>query len=193
MEFKLVVDILSSLAALVAIVVALAAWYRSARRPLQIDRIVIHRKEQASTFILLVRNVKSDPVTIKRVGCYKRKKHQVQRKHGSSPEYSATFSSADMVFDAPGEFEVLPNGSTDVRVQASGASEAPGALLFLLHTTHGFHELWCRDITEVEVGKANVYNVEYQHDYDSAWRAKVVFYWKRFLFGVRSTFRRRSR
>lgn len=184
MEFKLVVDILSSVAAFVAIVAALVAWYQSARKPLLVDRVVVHRKEQASTFILMVKNAKSYPVTISRVGCYKRKKHQVQRKRGGAPEYSATYSSTDMIFDAPGEFEILPSGHTDVRIEVNGEPDIPKALLFLLQTSHGFHELWCKEIEVVEIGKVGVYSIDYQHDYGSALRAKAMFYWKRLLAGV---------
>lgn len=178
MDLKLIVDLLASIAAIVAIVASLVAWYQSARRPLVIDRVVVHRKEQAATFILMVKNVKSYPISIKQIGCYKRKKHQVQRKWGRSPEYSATFSSTDMIFDATQEFQILPNGHTDIRIEVNGKPDVPSAQLFLLRTSHGFLELWCKEIEEVEIEKVDVYNVDYQYEYNSAWRAKPVFWWK---------------
>lgn len=181
MEFKVVVDALSSIAAFIAIVATLVAWYQTGRKPLLIDRVVVHRKQQAATFILMVKNIKSHPVTIKRVGCYRRKKHQVQRKLGGTPEYSATFSSADMIFDDRRAFEILPNGHTDARIEVDRVSDIPKVLLFLLETSHGFHELWCKKIDEVAIGTVSVFGIDYLYDYDSAWLARAMFYWKRLL------------
>ncbi|OOZ38902.1 hypothetical protein BOW52_07920 [Solemya elarraichensis gill symbiont] len=77
--FKFIIDPLTAAASLVAIVVALASWYRSARKPLAIDRLVIHQKADKSTFILSMRNRKDYPIIIKQTQCYTRRYFTVQK------------------------------------------------------------------------------------------------------------------
>lgn len=182
--FKLVVDSLASIAAIVAIVATMVSWHREARRPLRVERVVVHRKQGEVTFILLVKNVKTYPVIINRIGCYKGKTHKVQKKRGGIPEHSEVFSSSMMIFDSPGDREILPSGYTDVRVSVNGSPDVPEAILFLLKTSHGYHELWCRDVEPVDIGKAEVYSLDYQYDFSSVWRAKRMYYWKLFLRAI---------
>jgi hypothetical protein len=73
-NFKLIVDTLASLAAFVAIITVLASWYRSIRKPLVIQRIVVHRKKDKTTFILIIKNVKDYPVEIKKLEGYNKEK-----------------------------------------------------------------------------------------------------------------------
>ncbi|HEX7061541.1 MAG TPA: hypothetical protein VF200_06190 [Woeseiaceae bacterium] len=178
-KFKIAVDILASLSAIVAIVSAMTSWYRSARRPLKIVRTVIHKKNDKATFILVVKNVKPHPVVIRRTDCYRRKKYEVQKKHGGKPEYSELFPVSERIFDSKEIFEIAANGHTDIRISDVSWSDIPAKLLFLLETSHGYHELWCKELMIVEIGKAEVYSLEYTHDFESKWRAKVVYYWKR--------------
>lgn len=54
------VDLLSSVASLVAIVSVLVAWYQSRRKPLKIKRVLVHQKEQSTKifiFLLIVRPI----------------------------------------------------------------------------------------------------------------------------------------
>jgi hypothetical protein len=183
--FSAIIDTLASVAAIVAIATAMIGWYRSARRPLKVRRVVIHRKAETATFILMVENLHSYPVIIKRTGCYRRKKHQVQRKRSRAPEYSASFSSSHAVFNSNVPAEIMPRGHTDVRIDVNGQPDVPDALLFFLETSHGYHELWCNDIQLVDTVKVDVYHLEYQHDFRYAIQGKAVYYWKRlvWLFG----------
>lgn len=182
MVFSAIINTLASVAAIVAIATAMIGWHRSARMALQVRRVVIHRKAETATFILMVENLHSYPVTIKRIGCYRRKKHQVQRKRGRAPEYSASFSSSHVVFNSKVTAEIMPKGHTDVRIDINGQPDVPDALLFFLETSHGYHELWCNDIQLVDTVKVDVYHLEYQHDFGSAIQAKTVYYWKHFLW-----------
>ncbi len=178
MEYKVIADTLASVAAFVAIVSVMVGWYRSARKPLKITRVVVHRKEDETTFILVVKNVKPYPITIKRTDCYRRKKYQVQKKLGGRPEYSELFPGSEILSTSRQAFEIEANGHTDIRITGARNLGVPEKLLFLLETSHGYHELWCKDVSIVEIGKVDVYGVEYRLDYESRHRAKALYYWK---------------
>jgi len=157
----------------------MTGWYRSARRQLKITRTVVHKKNEKGTFILVVKNVKPYPVVIKRTDCYRRKKYEIQKKHGGKPEYSELFSGSEMIFSNKEVFEIAANGHTDIRISDVSLSDIPAKLLFLLETSHGYHELWCEEVMIVEMGKTEVYSLEYKHDFESKWFAKTVYYWKK--------------
>lgn len=178
MEYKIIADTLASFASFVAIVSVMVGWYRSARKPLKITRVVVHRKKDETTFILVVKNVKPYPVTIKRVDCYRRKKYEVQKKSEGRPEYSALYPGSEILFTNVQEFEIAANGHTDIRITVASNIDAPEKFLFLLETSHGHHELWCKHISIVEIGKVDVYDLEYRLDYNSKYRAKAMYYWK---------------
>jgi len=178
-KFKVIVDTLASLSAFIAIVSVMVGWYRSARKPLKIVRTVIHKENDKATFILVVKSVKEYPVAIKRLDCYRRKKYEVQKKEGGKPEYSVVFAGSEMIFGSKETFQIAANGHTDIRVSEVGFSDVPSKLLFLLETSHGYHELWCKDVTTVELGKTEVYSLEYGYEFESKWPAKAVYYWKK--------------
>ena len=156
----------------------MVSWYRSARRPLKVIRVVVHKKSDEITFIIVVKNVKDYPVTIKRADCYRRKKYEVQKKHGGKPEYSEFYPGSEMIFTSKETFEIPANAYTDIRINVPAAPTIPSKLLFLFETSHGYHELRCKDVSIVEIGKLDVYGVEYRLDYESKYRAKAVYYWK---------------
>lgn len=176
--FKDLADTLASVAATVAIVSALVSWYRSSRRPLKITRVLVHRSSDKALFILVVRNVKDYPVTIKRTECYRRKKYEVEKKSGGKPKYSELFFGPDMIFDCKETFEIAANGHTDIRISSVCLSDITAKLLFRLYTSHGYHELW----SKVVVSRSfDFYDLEYRHDYESKRPAKAMYYWKLFI------------
>lgn len=177
-EFKVFVDALASVASIVAIVSVLVGWYRSARKPLKIVRVVVHRKMDGMTFILITKNRQAYPVTTKRIDCYRRKIFEVQKKIGSKPEYSERLSSREALFMEGARFEVPASANIDLHIDADGSADIPGRLLFSIDTSHGYHELWCDDVTVVDIGKADVYSVDYNEEYHSKAAAKLMFYWK---------------
>lgn len=63
LSFKTVVDTLSSLAALIAIVTVLVVWFKSARRALSIKQIVISQTAEKFTYIIKIKNIKPYSVT----------------------------------------------------------------------------------------------------------------------------------
>jgi len=178
MHFKTFVDILASLAAIVAIISVLVGWYRSTRKPLKIVRVVVHKASEDMTFILVTKNRQPYPVTTKRIDCYRRKIFEVQKKFGGEPEYSERLSSREALFMGKSEFEVPANANTDLRIKVTGTADIPNRLLFSMDTSHGYHELWCDEISVLEVGRTEVYSVDYKKEYKSKLAAKVMYRWR---------------
>lgn len=178
MDFKTFFDILASFAAIVAIVSVMVEWYRSSRKPLKIVRVVVHKTPEDMRFILVTKNRQPYPVTTKRIDCYKRKIFEVQKKVGGEPEYSERLSSREMLFMGRSDFEVPANANTDLRITVPGAADIPNRLLFSMETSHGYHELWCDEISVLEVGRTEVYRVDYMDEYKSKVAAKVMYRWR---------------
>ena len=178
MDFKTFVDILASFAAIVAIVSVMVKWYQSSRKPLKIVRVVVHKTAEDMTFILVTKNRQPYPVTTKRIDCYKRKIFEVQKKVGGEPEYSERLSSREMLFMGRSDFEVPANTNTDLRIKVPGTADIPNRLLFSMDTSHGYHELWCDEISVLEVGRTEVYRVDYMDEYKSKVAAKVMYHWR---------------
>lgn len=96
MGFKVIVDTLASLAAFVAILSVLFGWYSSARKPLSISRVVVHKKDDGLTYIIVTKNRKSYPVETKRIDCFSKKSFEIEERVGESPNTSRSYL-ADML------------------------------------------------------------------------------------------------
>lgn len=178
--FKLIVDLLASGAAFVAIVAALTAWYRSARKLLAIDRLIIHKKTGESIFILILKNRKEYPVIIKRIDCYTRRQFTVQQKPGEPPEYEELLNSADQIFSDNSEAHLAANAHTDLRIKTRPITDSHSKLLFLFDTSHGFHQLWCGNILVVPIGAVETYTLDYKRDFHSRIQARPFYTWAKF-------------
>lgn len=185
-EYKYIVDMLSSTAALVAIITVLISWYRNAQKPLKVERVVIHRKKSESTYILIVKNRKPYPVSLKSTFCYTKHNYNVEQRKGESPTYSELLNLEDSPFRNTDLFEIGANGHTDVKIKGSNLVGEIPRLLFSIHTTHGYHELWCKNIVVVEMGSAETYELEYRNGFESKYKAKAMYFWLLFraLFKV---------
>lgn len=181
MGFKVVLDILASLAALVAILSVLVGWYNSARKPLSISRVVVHKKDDGLTYILVTKNRKSYPVETRRIDCFSQKTFEIEQRVGEKPEYVEKLSSRYAVFSSNASFEVPAKGNVDVRIEVDGQTDISDHLIFSIDTTHGYHEISCKDITVVEIGKTVIYSAEFKKEYDSKSRAKMVYFWRRIV------------
>ena len=175
MDFKVLVDTIASVASIVAIVSVLVGWYRSARTPLKIVRVVVHRKNDGTTFFLITKNRQAYPVTTKRIDCYKRRIFTVEKKTGGKPEYYERLSIRDALFTESIEVQVPASADTDLRIETQKMEDIPSRLLFSIDTSHGYHELWCDDITVVDIGKVEVYSVAYKYECESKLAAKFMY------------------
>lgn len=126
----------------------------------------------------MTHNRQSCPVVIKRIDCYRRKIFEVKKKTGGRPEYSEHLSSREEIFLNGSNFEVPANAYTDLRVEVTGVIGVPPTILFSLDTSHGYHELLCGDVTVVDIGKTELYSVEYKIEYARKSVAKCAYYWK---------------
>lgn len=181
MGFKVVMDTLASLAALIAILSVLVGWYSSARKPISISRVVVHKEDSGLTYILVTKNRKSYPVETKRIDCFSKKIFEVEQRVGEKPAYAERLSSRYAVFSSTPSFEVPAKGDLDIRIEVAKQAEIPDRLIFSIDTTHGYHELYCNDITVVEIGKTEVYSVDFKKEYGSKSFAKIMYYWRRIL------------
>jgi hypothetical protein len=178
MEFKTVVDTLASTASLAAIISVSVGWYRSCRKPLTVKKVVIHREDEYSTFIIVTENRQNYPVTITRLDCYKRKIYEVMKRNERFPEYSEHLSSKEVIFNNSNAFEVPAMAYTDLRIKVMGSPEIPKSLIFSMDTSHGYHELTCKDIAVVDIGKVEIFSAEYKDEYSSKIHAKLIYYMK---------------
>jgi hypothetical protein len=175
-EFKVLVDVLSSVASLIAITTVLFSWYRSAQKPLSIQRVVVHNKKDSKRFILVVKNHKNYPITIKGINGFLKSKAQVEKFNGYEPEYKEILSLHDCIFISNEVFEIAANGHTDIKVEDSSHMRTGEEFVFSTHTSHGYHELKCKNITNVEMtGGAKAYGVEFTKEYDSKFKAKLKY------------------
>jgi len=108
-EYKCFMEILSATASIIAIIGVAWGWYKSAQKPLTMDRVVIHKKKEESTYILIVKNRKSYPVEIKSINCYTKHTYKVDQKNNQKPEYSAVLSLSDSPFLCNESFEIGAN------------------------------------------------------------------------------------
>lgn len=170
-NFKFTVEILSSLASLIAIITVLISWFKSSQKALKIERVVLHNKESESTFILVVKNRKPFPVVIKSISAYSKPRFSVNKFKNHPPNYEPILSSSDFVFSSEETFEMAANGHTDIRIKVASSGGRYKSLTFTLNTSHGFHQLNCNKILNLVMGKTEVFDVEYTQNFDSKYKA----------------------
>lgn len=175
--FKLILDLLTSGASLVAIIAALVQWYRSARKPLAIERLVIHKQEDESTFILVLKNRKDYPITVNSIDCHTQRHLTVQKRSSEPPEYRESLNTTDQILVYRSEVQLPANAHTDVRIKTAPISDGYSRLLFSLDTSHGFHQLWCGNILIVPIGVVETYTLDYKREFRSRIRARIFYAW----------------
>lgn len=176
-NFKIIVEMLSSLASLIAIFTVLISWFKNSQIALKIERVVVQIKDDESTFILVIRNRKAYPVVIKKIDAYLKPRFSVEKLRNHPPEYRAILSLSDGVFRSSDEFEMAANGHTDFRIKVKAAGNKFESLTFSMQTSHGFFQLNCDDILNIEMsGKAQVLAVEYSNDFDSRFKAWLKYH-----------------
>ena len=184
MDFNSITAGLNSFASFVAISAALYGWYRSTRKALSIDRVVIHRDQSSCNYIIIVKNRKPYPVTIKSINCYTKPTFNIKKQTNQKPEYSALLSLNNSLFRDQHRFDIAPSGHTDIKINGSHFTGDLEKILFSMHTSHGYHEVGCKDVLIVEVGSQNTVQIDYTHDYESKIIAKVMFlfYYVKYIF-----------
>lgn len=176
-QFKMFVDIVSSLASIVAIVSVLYSWLKSKEDPLTLDRIVIHRNEKYSNYIVGVKNRKPYPVKILATKCYTKRKFHVEQKSNNKLYFSGILSLENLVFEDLSVFEIGANGSEFLKFnEKRKLNDDIEKLLFLFETSHGYHDLSCKDIISVDIGTTNNVGIKYNEMFDSKSKAMIQYY-----------------
>jgi hypothetical protein len=175
-KFKLVVDILSSIAAVIAIFTVLVAWISSKKKPLKVKRVVIHQSTDSSTYILEIENNKPYPVEIKNTRCFTKKHYKVEQINNCFPTLHSAYSLTDSPFLADEVHLIQPNGFTDVRFHKGANLNDVKELTFLMDTSHGFHSLKCKNITLVKM-ETQTFGMEAIEEYNS-WLPALTSYMK---------------
>jgi hypothetical protein len=176
-KYKDIVDMLASLASLIAIISVLISWYRNSRKPLKVEKVIIRRKDSESRYILIIKNKKDYPVEIKSAECYTNKKYEILKKMGQKPEYSEMLSHSERLFSDSQKFKIEANGHTDISIIGRNINNNITKLLFSLHTSHGYHELWCSNILIVPVEQIQIFDVEYHYKFETKFKARIKYYW----------------
>lgn len=171
-QFKLCVDILSSLASFIAIATVLISWFKNSQKALKIDHVVVHSKKAESIFILVIENRKPYPVTIKTISAFLKSNILVEKCKNLPPIYKNTLSATDLVFMSSQSFEIPANGYTEIRIHTEAKAMKYSSLTFSIHTSHGYHQLDCNQIQNIEMqGESKVFAVEYTKGFSSRLKA----------------------
>jgi len=187
-NFKFTVEILSSLASLIAITTVLISWFKNSQKALKVERVVVHIKDDESTFILVVKNRKPYPVVIKSIDSYLQPRFTVEKFKNHPPDYRSILSLSDCVFCSSDNFEMAVNGHTDLRIKAATIKNDFDALIFSLHTSHGYHQLKCNKILNVAMsGKTQTFAVDYTKDFNSKNKAWFKYQWLKLKYAFKKS------
>ncbi|ELA8093868.1 hypothetical protein D5E85_26675 [Vibrio parahaemolyticus] len=194
MSFKYFVDVLSSVASLVAIVSVLIAWYRSRLKPLKLKRVLVHKKKTSTTFFLYVINRQAYPVKIRNLKCFTKVTFQVSQKNNCRPERLQKLDYDDLVFQTQDEYEVEAYADCSIKIEYDEPIAVESdKLVVSTQTSHGYHLLKVRDIDIVHMGTGSVgYLVPFEETFDSKIKARVYHVFAIVRFYIRKLFKKES-
>jgi hypothetical protein len=176
LSFKIIVDTLSSLAALIAIVTVLIAWYKSARKALSIKQVVVHQASDKFTYIIKIKNIKPYAVTINNINCYKQKSFMVEKENHKRPKYRYGYQLQDMAFKTNEKFTIQANGLTEISIPTNTKLDGIKQLLLDMSTSHGDQFLICKNIFLAPSTATLVIGMEFNEHYSSKFKALRNYY-----------------
>jgi hypothetical protein len=176
LNFKTIVDTLSSLAALIAIITVLIAWYKNARKALSIKQVVIHQTPEQFTYIIKVKNIKPYAVTIKDINCYKQKSFMVEKENNKKPKYSYGYQFNDMAFQSREEFTIQADGLTEISIPTNIKLNDIEQLIIDMGTSHGDQLIICKNIILAPMSATLVLGMEFNEHYSSKYEALCNYY-----------------
>ncbi|MGK8439112.1 hypothetical protein ACRS3X_17580 [Ectopseudomonas hydrolytica] len=146
-EFKLAVEILSSIASLIAILTVLYSWHANRKHPISISEIISTRSG-SDTFRLFVKikNTKPYPVTVKSLVCYKKETHRVEKRINERPKTMTVLDSRDRLFTIQNEILIPELGENRIEVNVTTNAPPTKSLIFMLDTTHGHLSTICKKV-----------------------------------------------
>lgn len=145
-KFKIIVDVLSSIASFVAIVTVLYSWRISKLPPLKVSQLIISPKQNRLRVFIRISNRKLYPVVIKSITCYKKQKYQINKKKLERPQLWPSTDVSDKLFTVNEEVEISELGQFSKEVYIDASLVDAKSLLFSVHTSHGFLRLKCKNV-----------------------------------------------
>lgn len=149
-NFKLTVDILSSIASLVAILTVLFSLWRAKLPPLKISQLIISPKQDGLRVFVRIKNRMPYSVKIKGLTCYKKQGYQISRKKLQRPQLWPSTAVNDTFFSFNEDVDVLEWGEFTKELLISSSQFKSSSLLFSLYTSHGILKLKCRNVIEYD-------------------------------------------
>lgn len=194
LSFKYMVDLLSSVASIVAIVSVLVAWYQSRRKPLKIKRVLVHQKEKSTRVFLYLINRAAYPVNIKSIKCFKKISYQVLQKNDYCPERVQQLDYKDFIFQTQQKDEIEAFANCHVVVDIGHLVQVDSKQLILsLQTSHGYHLLKVNDIDVVRMGVASAaYLVPFEKVFDSSIKARLYHFFKVSQYYIGKSFKKKN-
>ncbi len=174
-KFKLMVEVLSSIASLVAIIVVLIAWYKNSLKALKIVQVIVSNNEDKASYTLIVKNRKPYPIEIRGISSFTHEVYKVEQKKNYAPEYLPSLCCDYSPFMSNEPKNIAEYGFTSINYKGEKYTKSMTQLLFSLNTSHGFFRLKCKDINIVNVGESQIYKIEYSENYQSRFKALIKY------------------
>lgn len=146
-KFKISVEIVGSLASLIAIFTVLIAWWNAKRPPLKITQGIIGGYgDDIFEFTLRIKNVKPIPVKVKHVSCYKKENIRLEKRSLEIPRYEKVMDARDKIFSITVDKHISELGEYLLVHKLKAKVEKPKYLMVMLDTSHGYLWLKCKNI-----------------------------------------------
>ena len=147
-NFKLIVDILASLAALVAILTVLGSWWHSRLPPLIVSQMVISRVGSKHRIFVRLQNRRQYPVKILSLDCYRDRKFNVRGNRNEKPTLFPSVSVGDKVLSYK-ELDIVEFGESIFDTETSVENLDIDRFYFSVRTLHGRMDLVCNNVVYI--------------------------------------------
>lgn len=134
---KSIVDILSSLASIVAIVTVLYAWWNNNRPGVRIKSLIIHRLENQTRLYLRLANERAYPITIENFTCYEKLTYQTTILESGSPSTWPTLHQELKFYTHTTKTELTEMGEVSLPIIIDKDLRHLKYVYFSFNTSHG--------------------------------------------------------
>ena len=174
-NFKLIVDILSSLASIIAIVTFLFVWISNNRKPIKLEHVLVDLDDEEAAYVFLVRNRRDYAITVNTCRCFAKKEHRVEQEVRKKPVIYSSFPGNGFVLESVEPKTIEPNGYDKLIYKTHNIRANSGERLFIhLDTSHGYFEL-CSSKVNVVTDETVLLGLQSCKTFASAFKARS--YW----------------
>ena len=136
-HFKSTVDMLSSLASIVAISTVLYAWWKNNRPGVKIKSLIIHRLENQTRLYLRLANEKTYPIFIENFTCYEKLAYQTTILESGSPSTWPVLHQDLKFYTHTAKTELPEMGEVNIRIFLDKDLRHLKYVYFCFSTSHG--------------------------------------------------------